>query len=111
LPIIAELEARTPQFAAYWMQELSKTQTKLHGADGAMTTLGHLKLVEGVLAFITKSGAAQSTEAQKMASRLQEAQNYIGNILLKDGSAQKTEESNAIIAQLDWEFKHINILS
>ena len=111
LPVIAELEARTPQFAAYWMQELSKTQTKLHGADGAITTLGHLKLVEGVLAFITKSDAAQSTEAKKMASRLQEAQNYIGNILLKDGSAQNTEESNAIIAQLDWEFKHINILS
>ncbi len=111
LPVIAELEATTPQFAAYWMQELSKTQTKLHGADGAMTTLGHLKLVEGVLAFITKSGAAQSTEAQKMASRLQEAQTYIGSILLKDESAQNTEESNAIIAQLDWEFKHINILS
>lgn len=111
LPVIAEIEANTPEFAAYWMQELSKTQTKLHGADGAMTALGHLKLVEGVLAYITKSGVAQSTEAQKMAPRLQEAQNYIGNILLKDGSEQNPEESSTIIAQLDWEFKHVNILS
>jgi len=109
MPVVANIEAGATKFLSYWTEGLTNAKSKLHDVDNAEVALGHLKLLEGALKFL--DGSSKSKEAKKITAHLEEARDFIGNILLQENTDENTQESRAVIDQLDWEFKHLNMLS
>ncbi len=111
MPVVAALKASSTPFLSYWIKALNSAKLKLRDADNATILSGHLKLLEGALAFLSKSDAPQSDESKKIIARLEEARDYIGVTLLQENADQNAKESKAVIEQLEWEFKHLDMLT
>ena len=111
MPVVANLKAGPGPFLSYWTHELDKAQSSLGDEDNAMVSLGYLKLLEGSLKFLEGNSKPQPADAKKISTRLEEARDYIGNVLLQENTSKNTRESNAVIEQLTWEFKHFNMLT
>lgn len=111
LPVVVNLTTNTASFLSHWIHELHITKSKLQGADNTTIPLGYLKLLEKSIAFVEKDTNLQSKEPAKIKTRLEEVRDYIGNVLLQENVDENAHESHVVIEQLDWEFKHLNMLS
>ncbi len=111
MPVVAALKTGPGPFVSYWSHELNKTQSSLEGVDNAMVSLGYLKLLEGSQVFLEGNSKPQPQDAKKISTRLEEAHDYIGNILRQENTDENIQESHAVIEQLNWEFKHFNMLA
>ncbi len=111
MPAIAKIKTAPKTFASYWSDELAKVKIKLRSTDNRIAPSVHLKLLEEALMFLDKSSTTQPESAQKITARLKEAHAYIQNTLLQENTDTNSKESNAVIAQLEWEFQHLDMLA
>ena len=111
LPVANKSKPVPKPFITYWASELRKSRSNHSSGDHSSVTQDYLKLLNDSIAFIANNQTSADVAPEILVSRLKEARNYIENTLAQEKPRVSVKTHHNIIEQLDWEFRHTDMLS